>query len=274
MNDIKSMKLYNRIERIYNELAELGIGATDPLEVAQLSRFDQLHYHGTDALDVAAKLIGAKQGQYWIEIGSGIGGPARYLADQHKVNMIAVELQEDQHELAAALTGRCGLSDQVRHYCGDFLDTDWEMGSYEAVVSWLALYHIPQRERLLDKCRALLRPGGKFYAEDLCALEEIDAAQWRDLERDLYAVTLPEIKTYRRDLEDAGFIIQHVTDMSTDWAEYAHRRLETFRADRARHERVHGAETVAEMEAFYSAVDEQFQSGKLGGIRVCARTGD
>ena len=274
MNDIKSMNLYNRIDRIYNELAELGIGESDPIDVAQLSRFDQLHYHGTEALDMAAKLIGAKQGQYWIEIGSGIGGPARYLADQYKVNMIALELQEDQHELAAALTERCGLSEQVQHYCGDFLDTDWEMGSYEAVVSWLALYHIPERERLLDKCRALLRPGGYFYAEDLCALEEIDAAQWRNLERDLSAVTLPEFKDYKRDLEEAGFIIQHITDMSADWAEYTHQRLQAFRDEHDRHVRVHGAETVAEMDAFYSAVDEQFQSGKLGGIRICARTGD
>ena len=233
-----------------------------------------MHYHGTDALDQAAKLIGAKQGQYWIEIGSGIGGPARYLADQHKVNMIGIELQEDQHELAATLTERCGLSELVQHYRGDFLDTDWEMGSYDAVVSWLALYHIPERERLLDKCRALLRPGGRFYAEDLCALDEIDGAQWRDLERELYAVTLPDFKTYKRHLEDAGFIIQHAIDMSADWAEFAHQRLEAFRADRARHERVHGAEIVDQMDAFYSAVDEQFQSGKLGGIRVCARSGD
>ena len=274
MNDIKSMKLYTHIDRVFNELAEMGIGESDSLTESELCRFDQLHYHGTEALDVAAKMIGARPEQYWIEIGSGIGGPARYLAEQHKVNVIAVELQEDQHELASRLTERCGLTGQVQHYCGDFLETDWEMGGYDAVVSWLALYHIPERERLLDKIRLLLRPGGYFYAEDLCALDDIDAAQWRDLERDLSAVTLPDIATYKRNLEDAGFIIQSVTDMSADWTEFTRQRLEAFRADRERHVRVHGADIVDSLDAFYSAVDEQFQSGKLGGIRVCARSGD
>jgi hypothetical protein len=51
MTDIKSMKLYTHVEHIGNELAELGIAADDELGVEQLSAFDQLHYHGTDALD-------------------------------------------------------------------------------------------------------------------------------------------------------------------------------------------------------------------------------
>ena len=132
MSDIKSMKLYTHVERIYHELAELGIGENDPIEVAELSQFDQLHYHGTDALDDAIRIIGSKPGQYWLEIGSGIGGPARYLAATADIRITALELQPDQNELAANLTERCGLSDQVEHYCGDFLQTDWEMGRYDA----------------------------------------------------------------------------------------------------------------------------------------------
>ena len=274
MSDIKSMKLYTHVERIYHELAELGIGENDPIEVAELSRFDQLHYHGTDALDDAIRIIGPKPGQYWLEIGSGIGGPARYLAATADIRMTALELQSDQNELAAKLTKRCGLSDQVEHYCGDFLQTDWEMGRYDAVVSWLALYHIPEREAVLQKCRALLKPGGRFYTEDLCALGDIDAGQWRDLERDLAAITLPEMETYRLDLESAGFIIESFTDMTADWAEFTRQRLAQFRSVRQRHDRVYGVETAAALEDFYAAVDSQFQSGKLGGVRICARSGD
>jgi len=79
---IKSMKLYRNIERIYNELAELGKSVDDKLAASELSQFDQLHYHGTDALDKAIEIIGIKAGQNILEIGSGLGGPARYLASQ------------------------------------------------------------------------------------------------------------------------------------------------------------------------------------------------
>ena len=53
MRDIKSMKRYTHVERVANELAELGKSINDPLTVAGLSTFGQLHYHGTDALDFA-----------------------------------------------------------------------------------------------------------------------------------------------------------------------------------------------------------------------------
>ena len=59
--------------------------------------------------------------------------------------------------------------------------------------------------------------------------------------------------------------------MSDDWAAFTHARLAAFRAERARHQRVHGEATVQALDDFYSAVDSHFQSGKLGGLRLCAR---
>ena len=48
---IKSMKLYNNVERIFNELREIGKSTSDTLLSEDLAKFDQLHYHGTDAID-------------------------------------------------------------------------------------------------------------------------------------------------------------------------------------------------------------------------------
>ena len=50
---IKSMKLYLRVERIYDELRNIGIGEDDPLTVADLLPFDQYHYFGAQAVDEA-----------------------------------------------------------------------------------------------------------------------------------------------------------------------------------------------------------------------------
>jgi len=270
MSDIKSMKLYTHVERIDNELAQLGKNPGDPISVDELSTFDQLHYHGTEALDIALERIGSGPDQHWLEIGSGIGGPARYLAHRGGIRVTALELQPDQNELATQLSRRCAIDAQIEHVCGDFLEHDFGDQRFDAVVSWLALYHIPERAKLLSRCRALLKPGSRFYTEDLCSIGRIDAQQMADLERDLYAITLPSLAEYRSDLENAGFAIETCTDMTADWARFTRERLAAYRADRARHVRVHGEATVDALDDFYSAVDHQFQSGKLGGLRLCA----
>ena len=96
-DNIKSMKLYNFIDRIYNELRELGKATSGPLSVNELSSFDQLHYHGTQAIDFTIKKLNINHKSKILEIGSGLGGPARYLAKKTGANITTVELQEDHH---------------------------------------------------------------------------------------------------------------------------------------------------------------------------------
>ena len=59
--DIKSMKLYVGVERVFNELRALGIDDEAPLAVEDLTPFDQYHYHGTAAVDAAARALSARQ---------------------------------------------------------------------------------------------------------------------------------------------------------------------------------------------------------------------
>ncbi|MFV2031919.1 MAG: cyclopropane-fatty-acyl-phospholipid synthase family protein [Gammaproteobacteria bacterium] len=265
------MKLYTNVERVYNELAELGKVDSDPLTVSELSALDQLHYHGTDALDTAIRLLGIHAGQEILEIGSGIGGPARYLAQRTEARITALELQADQHEVALDLTRRCEISENIIHRRGNFLTQHWSGQCFDTIVSWLALYHIPERDYLLARCRDILKPGGKFYTEDLCSIGEFNREESDELERELYAITLPEMGQYRQDVTRAGFEIELFEDMTDDWAALTHQRLDAYRADRSRHVRVHGEATVDALDLFYSTVDKYFQSGKLAGVRLCAR---
>ena len=86
---IKSMKLYNFIDRVYNELKELGKEKTGDLSTSELSSFDQLHYHGTEAIDYAIAKCDINEKSKVLEIGSGIGGPSRYIA-QKRVELLEV----------------------------------------------------------------------------------------------------------------------------------------------------------------------------------------
>ncbi len=269
--DIKSMKLYSHIERVHNELREIGKSDDAPLSAAELSAFDQLHYHGTEAVDRAIALAGIGADTRVLEIGSGFGGPARHIAHTTGAAVTALELQPDHDQLAAALTERCGLSPTLTHRCGDFLTHDWRGARFDAIVSWLALYHIPDRARLLEISGGLLAPGGAFYTEDLFSRRPFDGAEWAQLTSGLSAGHLPDLPAYRAEVERAGFTLLQVDDLSDDWRDFTGERLAAYRAARDRHIRVHGAPTYHAMEEFYAFVHRHFRSGKLGGVRLLAR---
>ena len=144
-SNIKSMKLYNHVNRVYNELKELGKNNSEPLYVEEFSKiefFDQLHYHGTKAVDYCIKKLNIDSSMSILEIGSGIGGPARHITNETGATVFALELQPDQNKLASDLTDRCGLSQKVIHVCGDVLTHNLNGKKFDAIVSWLALYHI------------------------------------------------------------------------------------------------------------------------------------
>ena len=105
---IKTMKLYSSFERVDNELRELGIADGAKLDAATLFPFDSLHYEGTDACDAAIAAL-RDETRVVLDIGSGVGGPARYLAARAGWRVAALELQPDAHAKARELTARCGL---------------------------------------------------------------------------------------------------------------------------------------------------------------------
>ena len=269
--DIKSMTLYHHVDRVVNELRELGKPNDEPLRVDELTPFDQLHYHSTEAVDEAIRATGIGEGSSVLEIGSGLGGPSRHLAVTSGAAVTALELQEDHHRMAVDLTRRCGLVDRVTHVCGDFLTHPWDGKEFDAVVSWLALYHIPQRPILLNRCRSLLPVGGFLYAEDLCERRPFDDDERKELASELFANYLPSSDRYRQDLVDAGFEVLVCDDMSDDWTAFTRRRLDQYRQQQDRHLRVHGEAVFETMCGFYTTMVRRFSDGKLGGIRVVAR---
>ena len=265
------MKLYNNVDRILNELHELGKKDSDSLIVEELSKFDQLHYYGTQAVDYSINAMKIDSSMTILDIGSGIGGPARYIAYKTGATVVALELQSDQNKLAVDLTKRCGLAEKVIHVCGDFLTQNWREKKFDAIVSWLSLYHIPEREILLKKCFDLLKLNGFFYTEDLISKRPLSKDDLSRVLLEIYGRYLPDYKTYISDVEKVGFNIVSCQDMSDEWTKFTNKRTISYSKNRDRQVRIHGKEIVNNLNSFYSFVDQYFSNGKLGGIRILAQ---
>ena len=269
--DIKSMKLYHHVDRVLTELRQMGKEDEGPLSVDELTPFDQLHYHGTEAVDHAVRATGVSASSSVLEIGSGLGGPARHIAATVGAQVTALELQSDQNQLASNLTARCGLTEKVTHACGDFLTYNWVGQHFDVIVSWLALYHIPERDVLLKRCYGLLDQGGYLHAEDLYARVQFTDSERSELATELFANYLPDYESYCRDLERAGFELVSCQEMSDEWTAFTRERMAAYREQKSRHIDVHGEAVFASMDDFYDLVVRYFTAGKLGGIRFVAR---
>ncbi len=270
-DELKSMPLYRDVDRVYKELAASGLNNDDKLCVADLAAFDQYHYHGTDAVDVAIDILSIGATDRVLEIGSGIGGPSRYIAENTGAKVIALELQPDLNDLAKDLTRRCGLSDRIEHVCADVLDYLPGITQFDAIVSWLAFFHIEQRDQLLSRCMEWLKPNGSLSVEDLYARGKLTPVEQDDLAITLYARYLPDRDTYESDFLTAGFSDLVIDDMSEDWRQFTHTRYVEFCRDRKRYETIHGTVIVDGLDSFYATVDRLFSGGNLGGIRIVGR---
>ncbi|MGZ4674052.1 MAG: SAM-dependent methyltransferase [Ilumatobacteraceae bacterium] len=266
---MKSMKLYDQVERIHNELALIDIGGAAALTVEQLTPFDHYHYFGTDAVDEAIAALGLSAGMRVLDIGSGIGGPARYIAATSAASVTALELQPDLDALAADLTKRCGLADLVEHRCGNILDGLGE--TYDAVVSFLCFLHIADRTRLLAACRAALATDGGMYIEDFAKRREPTADEAAALEVKVQCPVLPSPEEYDAQLRAAGFVDIHIEDVTSQWGHFTAMRLAEFRASRARNVSVHGTEIVDGLDDFYATMARLFDTGVIAGLKILAR---
>jgi len=274
MNDslnIKSMKLYNNVDRIFNELREIGKSTSSSLLVEDLTKFDQLHYHGTDAIDIFIEKLEINEKTKILDVGSGMGGPARYIANKTGAEITAIELQSDQNNLAKDLTKKCGLSNKVNHICGDILDYDFKNQTFDAVVSWLTLYHIANHEILLKKLFDLLNPNGFFYTEDITSRINLSDADRKEIKKEIYGIHLPYFDKYISNLEQNGFKLIFSEDMSSSWTDFTKERIKKYNSEKERTIRVHGKEVYDSLNSFYNFVGQYFSNGKLGGIRVIAK---
>ncbi|EGD82486.1 hypothetical protein PTSG_03135 [Salpingoeca rosetta] len=274
--DLRSMKLYDRSELVvslYKQLAANGL-STGPLKYTDLIPFDQHHYHGTAAVDDVIAKCHISERSRVINIGSGLGGPSRYMAATTGCLVLACEIQEDLSRTAMEMTSRCGMTSKVHHMTGDFmpLSQHLQRSGYDAVVSWLTVLHFQDRLSLFRQCHELLRPGGFFFAADFFARGALTAEEKQTLADEVGCETLAaSLEDYKHELELAGFKVTTLEDMSEDWTAYTRERVNALTAKRKETGAIVGQDVFDRMLRFYSTVADLYKGGNLGGLQVVAQ---
>ncbi|HEX2430036.1 MAG TPA: class I SAM-dependent methyltransferase [Aestuariivirgaceae bacterium] len=270
IRSMKSMRLYDRVERVLKELEAAGFAPDQPLTVQDLSPFDHMHYCGTAAVDHAIADCRIGPGQKVVEIGSGVGGPARWVAATTGAEVTALELQSDLNALAMTLTARTGLGPRVHHLCANILDGPPPGAPFDHALSFLCFLHIPDRSRLFSVIDSSLAPGGSLYIEDFVGLRQLSSAEAAALATKVMCPYVPDRDRYASDLAAAGFTIDKCEDLTALWRDFTASRLQAFRAARPHKEAMLGVDLAAGLEDFYAVMAELFAASAIGGLRIKA----
>ena len=152
-------------DRILAALAEAGKNL-DALTVDDLAATDQFHGGGKPTTVRLARLAGAAAGMRVLDVGGGLGGPARTLAAEFGCDVTAVDLTESYVQAAQLLTARLRLDARVRHQVGNALALPFDPGTFDMVWTQNSGMNIADKERLYAGFHRVLRPGGRLAIQE------------------------------------------------------------------------------------------------------------
>jgi ubiquinone/menaquinone biosynthesis C-methylase UbiE len=152
-------------DRLRGMLGE-STGTDRSLDPGQLM-FDHFHTRGLQATAELAELTGIAPDSAVLDVGSGIGGPARYLAASYGCSVSGVDTSAPFVEAARYLTERTGQADRVRFEVGSALDLPFPSARFDVALLQHVAMNIADRSGLYGEIRRVLRPDGKFATYDI-----------------------------------------------------------------------------------------------------------
>lgn len=205
-------------------LAALHEAGRDPdsITAQDLTPVDQLHTRGKDATLELARLAGVTPEVRVLDVGGGLGGPARTLATEIGCSVEVLDVTEEFCRAGEMLTTRTSLGDLVTFRHASALDMPHPDASFDAVWMQHSSVNIADKERLYAEIHHVLRPAGHL------ALHEIMAVPVASIHFPVPWARGPEI-SFLRPPEEARALITGIGFEESAWINETASALRWFR---------------------------------------------
>jgi ubiquinone/menaquinone biosynthesis C-methylase UbiE len=174
--------------------------------VEQLAPVDHFHARGLPATIELADALPIQAGHHIVDIGCGIGGPARYFAKRFGCRVSGVDITGPFVEAGNKLTKLLKMEDQVDVGLGNGEQLPYGDGAFDGGYAQHVTMNVADRARFFGEAFRVLRPGA-FFALTEHGLgpngSPLYPLPWSEDGSGAYLVTPAETVTY---LEKAGFV--------------------------------------------------------------------
>jgi ubiquinone/menaquinone biosynthesis C-methylase UbiE len=257
-------------DQILHTLAANGV-ALEGLTEDILQNHDQDHFGGIEANDMLAAQAGIAAHHLVLDVCSGMGGPARYLAHRVGCRVVGLDFTESRHLGAQRLTKLVGLDRLVSFRHGNALAMPFDDASFDVVIGQEAWCHVPDKPRLIAECARVVKPGGAIAFTDILRKPALSEAELARVNRGMPFPTLESLEGYAGLLAGSGCAVLLREDLTEEWARILVQRLAMYRGLKDETVRKFGAEHFRKWDETYAFFVGLYQEGKLGGGRFVAR---
>ena len=173
-----------------------------------LAPADEFHIGGRQATVEFADQLGLRPGMELLDIGSGIGGPARYFAHHRKCRVTGIDLTDEYVRVAGALSERTGLAGSLKFVQGSALALPFPPASFDGAYMLHVGMNIGEKATLFGQVKRVLKPGGLFGVYDVMRIGAGELAFPVPWARTAESSFVASTDDYRRLLREAGFTVQ------------------------------------------------------------------
>lgn len=181
---------------------------TEHLTLADLAPVDEFHTGGREATVAFAAELGFTPGMHILDVGCGIGGPSRYIAETYGCRVTGIDLTEEFIRTAAALARRVGLADRVSYRQASALDLPFAPGTFDGAYMMHVGMNIEDKAALFGEVRRVLKDNATFGIYDVMLTERGEPRFPLPFAQTAETSFLATIADYRRALHEGGFVIE------------------------------------------------------------------
>jgi MPBQ/MSBQ methyltransferase len=208
---------YTRLALLSTLLDALAVAGKScaPIDSDDLSPLDEAHTGGRAATVELVELLAPPAGAHVLDVASGLGGPARYLARHRGCRVTGVDPVREHVEVATELTERCGLADLVSFTEGNPTALPFPGGRFDAALLVHGGMTVADKARLCAEVYRVLRSGGRFAVYDVMRAAEDGQLSYPVPWASSAEVSFLESPAeYRWLLTEAGFTVEDVHDLT------------------------------------------------------------
>jgi ubiquinone/menaquinone biosynthesis C-methylase UbiE len=191
-------------------LAAVAREGKDPenLAAVDLAAVDEFHVGGLESTQELAAQMDLRAGMRLLDVGSGIGGPARYFAAEHGCKVTGIDLTEEFVRMARSLTKRTKLDGSAEFRQGSALELPFEANTFDGAYMIHVGMNIADKAGIFREVRRVLKAGGRYTLYEIMRTGEGAIrypVPWASSEETSFVA---RVKDYRDALQGAGFRIE------------------------------------------------------------------